>query len=301
MPDEVPTLAEAFALAEAEIGMVEPVETPFPSPGIGEDAAAVAEQPEDSAYEPTIEASEENPLAGLDPDEQEQGYWPEPGTEDWWQLGVEVQTSDGLHTVTIDELRNGYMRQADYTRKTQEVARERQLTSEALEFFNEFKADPHKFAKFVAWKAGLVDEEAPVPAGVRLYTEDEVMSAVAARVEQQLAEHPTVVAARQAQAVQALEGQLNGIEAQYGVSLNRDARLLILREAKAQATTNLPLVYEALAARAAHKRAQATATAQSSASRPGTPPRGDAPAVAEPTINSLADAWELAEAELMGG
>lgn len=32
-----------------------------------------------------------------------------------------------MQEVTLDELQNGYQRQADYTRKTQELAREREM------------------------------------------------------------------------------------------------------------------------------------------------------------------------------
>ena len=43
-------------------------------------------------------------------------------------------TIDGeSHEVTLDELRSGYQRQADYTRKTQEVAAERRLAAELSE------------------------------------------------------------------------------------------------------------------------------------------------------------------------
>jgi hypothetical protein len=44
--------------------------------------------------------------------------------------------------VSIEELQKGYMRTSDYTKKTQETARERQEGRDALELFNFLKANP---------------------------------------------------------------------------------------------------------------------------------------------------------------
>lgn len=44
--------------------------------------------------------------------------------------------------VTIDELKNGYLRQSDYTKKTQEVARTRKETEEAVKFYEYLKQNP---------------------------------------------------------------------------------------------------------------------------------------------------------------
>ena len=44
--------------------------------------------------------------------------------------------------VTIDELKNGYLRQSDYTKKTQDLSRERSETKEAIEFYDYLKANP---------------------------------------------------------------------------------------------------------------------------------------------------------------
>lgn len=43
-----------------------------------------------------------------------------------------VQTTDGEVDVPLDELKNGYMRQSDYTRKTQQVAEERKSAESEL-------------------------------------------------------------------------------------------------------------------------------------------------------------------------
>lgn len=52
----------------------------------------------------------------------------------------------GIGEVTADEIiewKNGGLRQADYTRKTQEVARQREENNEALELFHYLQDNPH--------------------------------------------------------------------------------------------------------------------------------------------------------------
>lgn len=45
--------------------------------------------------------------------------------------------------LTIDELKNGYLRQSDYTKKTQEVAKNRKENEEALNLYNTLKQNPN--------------------------------------------------------------------------------------------------------------------------------------------------------------
>ena len=51
---------------------------------------------------------------------------------------------DGVEQlVSLNELQNGYQRQADYTRKTQELARERERLTQAETIVQALEADPH--------------------------------------------------------------------------------------------------------------------------------------------------------------
>ena len=56
--------------------------------------------------------------------------------------------------VSIDELKNGYMRQSDYTRKTQELAITRQQTTRAQEMYKKISENP-EFAQEVSEKVGM--------------------------------------------------------------------------------------------------------------------------------------------------
>lgn len=57
---------------------------------------------------------------------------------------------DGIGKVTADEIkewRNSGLRQSDYTKKTQELAREREQHKEAVELFDYLRSNPHLIAK----------------------------------------------------------------------------------------------------------------------------------------------------------
>lgn len=49
---------------------------------------------------------------------------------------------DGVGEVKLDELKNGYLRQSDYTKKTQEVSNQRKEAQEALSLYQQLKSDP---------------------------------------------------------------------------------------------------------------------------------------------------------------
>lgn len=83
------------------------------------------------------------------------------------------QLESGLHEVTVDgeklmvsldELKSGYMRQAAFTQKTQELAREREENERAITLFNAYKEHPVATAQRL-WEAARsgqpVDDQAP--------------------------------------------------------------------------------------------------------------------------------------------
>src|SRR5690606_31041659 len=44
--------------------------------------------------------------------------------------------------ITLDELKNGYLRQSDYTKKTQEARRKEQQAEQALQLLEQLKSNP---------------------------------------------------------------------------------------------------------------------------------------------------------------
>ena len=61
-----------------------------------------------------------------------------PVTEETKPITVEI---DGKE-VTIEELKNGYLRQADYTRKTQQLANQRREFEDAVKLYEHLKSNP---------------------------------------------------------------------------------------------------------------------------------------------------------------
>lgn len=49
---------------------------------------------------------------------------------------------EGVGDIPIDELKNGYLRQSDYTKKTQEVSNQRKEAEDALKLYQQLKSDP---------------------------------------------------------------------------------------------------------------------------------------------------------------
>lgn len=86
------------------------------------------EQPTTPKEEPTVEQPTEEQPTEEQPTEVEEDK----------PITVEI---DGKE-VTIDELKNGYLRQSDYTRKSQEVSRKRKEVEEAVQFYEHLKQNP---------------------------------------------------------------------------------------------------------------------------------------------------------------
>jgi len=55
---------------------------------------------------------------------------------------IDKITIEGIGEVTLDELKNGYLRTSDYTKKTQEVAKQRKEVEEALKLYETVKTNP---------------------------------------------------------------------------------------------------------------------------------------------------------------
>lgn len=80
----------------------------------------VPEQKEEIEIEPVIETKQEEVQEVVAPET------------------IEI---DG-QVLTIDEIKNGYMRQSDYTKKTQELKRKEELAQEAIKFAEEINNNP---------------------------------------------------------------------------------------------------------------------------------------------------------------
>jgi hypothetical protein len=121
------------------------------------------QQPDDEEFEGTGDDG----LEETHDDETEKSLEPE-NVEGWnWQEFASNQIPlkiDGEEvSVPLEELRNGYMRQADYTRKTQEVAEVQKLAEWAREFQDRFSQDPHGMVRMLSAALGEPDGEYEEP------------------------------------------------------------------------------------------------------------------------------------------
>lgn len=75
---------------------------------------------------------------------------------------VEVTVNGETFKVPLAELRNGYMRQADYTRKTQQVAADADTIRWAREMQEAFRVDPAGSIRYLQEQFGYLDEPDPL-------------------------------------------------------------------------------------------------------------------------------------------
>lgn len=79
-------------------------------------------------------------------------------TETTQVLPEEIEI-EGIGKVTLKELTNGYLRQSDYTRKTQELSRKRKEVEDAVTLFEYLKAHPEVAQKILEANNGELPEE----------------------------------------------------------------------------------------------------------------------------------------------
>ena len=132
---ETLSLTEAFTQAVAETGEATPVAVETGQPPVETQATGLAENaPVETSEQPaapegiTFDAESQELADQLMSTEITQdGSDPAatqvvPGSDEFLNIPVEVTLPEGPTTVTINELSDGFLRQADYTRKTQALA-----------------------------------------------------------------------------------------------------------------------------------------------------------------------------------
>ena len=132
-----------------------------------------------------------------------------PITEPTETSGYTVKVDGEQQQVSLEELQSGYQRQADYTRKTQELASERQRLQQAETIVSALEADPQGTLAALGNALGVADS--PVPQDDTSSWEDEDPTA-------QRVAHLEAQVARQAQThrKQALDKEVSRLKGQYG-------------------------------------------------------------------------------------
>ena len=121
--------------ARAFAGLLDdtPPDDPPPKAAVSEDDAETDEAEEERSEDEESDTEDEDQASEDDEEAGAENEADEDGKGDDEPKSVRVRLSDGSEAdVTIDELKSGYLRNADYTRKTQSLAEERKsLQSEA--------------------------------------------------------------------------------------------------------------------------------------------------------------------------
>ena len=122
--------------------------------------------------------------------------------------GYTVKVDGEQQQVSLEELQSGYQRQADYTRKTQELASERQRLQQAETIVSALEADPQ--GTLLALGSALGVEDNPVQQDSQSWEDEDPTTQRVAQLEAQVA--------RQAQThrKQALDKEVSRLKGQYG-------------------------------------------------------------------------------------
>jgi hypothetical protein len=255
-----------------------------------EDVAEQTTDATESATQPEgVEEEVEEIFGDLDEVTEEEGQAP---------LNVDsltFQLPGYEEPVSIAEMKDGYLRQSDYTQKTQKLAEERERLADAERFWSSLEENPVEVVRHLAVEAGIIAEgdEPLAPMEVSpLRTVDAVEAEVNRRVEEAVASHPAVQQGLVVQAKQWMDNSFHQIEDTYKTPLGPKSRKRILVEAQKAGTSDLELVFNALRAKQQSQAASADELRAASPSRS----TGRSTRVAPEEPDSIEAAFLLAEA-----
>lgn len=307
MPDgTVTTMAEAFAIAESEIAPADAggaVTLPVTAETTETPPVGQPDVPETPDSDPQLQAMLDTMDAALDAPAEPTGT-PDMGTDGWWAQQVDVETVDGSQRIPLSEMKDGYMRQADYTRKTTEAAGLRKDAEEAMAFLKSYRDDPNAFVRAVGVETGFLDPDAKPEhevSGVRLPTQAEFDKMLDERVTERISSDSTIQRDRQAAARSAIATEFNEIGTRHGVTIPENLREEIVREAVQKGVNDLEMIFLARLAGQRQRTQQLDDLGAVATSRPGAPradsmtPQAETPVPGK--VYSMQDAWKEAAAE----
>lgn len=150
--------------------------------------------------------------------------------------------------LTTQELINGYMRQSDYTRKTQELAEERDRLRSAETLYNAIQENPVETIRMLAQRFNMGQPllAQPPQAGRPQEASVNIDELVAQKVQEILGSDPRIAEVQSLAATQAEEAQFSQIEQDFDVKLTAKDRELVKRHAAEKGTDDLRFVFSAL-------------------------------------------------------
>lgn len=307
------TVRDAFTAAKEELGMATPSDGDTGMPPVEPEPFAAVEQSDSPSLEqPTAdeggysEAGQElaDLLAETLEDNQsgsEETGGPAPGSDEFWNLEVELDTVNGPETLTIRDLADGMLRQRDYTQKTQQLAEERKRLEQAEEFYSHFEQNPAEFIRSLAVQAGMLEKGArPVTdiPGAKIPTPSEIEAMVEARVRERLESDPEITEGKRQAQVAKIDRRFDELSKQFNMPLSQDLRIRILERAVADKTSDFGGVLAKMILEAQRRQADTARVRESAPARPR--PGGAMSSIEEPAErpSTVAEAFAQAKAEL---
>ena len=274
------SIKEAFAEAEAAESVVADGGEPTSSPANALEALDVEQ--------PAVETETEDGLFDVLVDTEEQ-----PPQADSFSVIVEGQETQ----VSLEELRSGYMRQADYTQKTQELANLGREADKALTLMKLLEEQPVETVRKLyqtinsgAPIAGMVEANVTIPSSNQNDAPTDVNALVDARVAELLASDPNLVSIQQSQALVQVNKEFTEIEEMYNVTLSDSDKEQTLLAAQRYDTDDIKFVFGGLMNQAAQKK-EALVNAKNAAS--AAPTSAD-PVTPTPAANQKYDSFRSA-------
>lgn len=292
-----------FEQAEAEVeSLATDTDVESDSPADETEAVQPDEQSVPSDETEDSEQVDSDDEFDFDIDEDEEESPDETPTVDL-ETKIEVK---GHGEQTIAELRDGYMRQADYTRGKQTLKAEREQfeaeQTQAAKIMETLQDDPVGVAAYLAVETGLMTQEqldkvriADLRESVSVPKADEIQQMIDAKVQEQLESHPDIQEARLSKVRAAIESEFTAIGEEIGKPLSEKARTQIIEYANEHDLMDLRVAFNALSAEAARKAKAREAVKKTATERPKT--RGGVTATPPAKPDSIAEAMDLALAE----
>jgi len=180
-----------------------------------------------------------------------------------------VDLPDGSGQLPIGELKKGYLRQADYTKKRQQDVAEREAwearNEEAIRLHEAAMSDPVRLFAALAQQVGVeVDLKGVNPADFKLPSKAEIEAEIERRAQELVENDPTVVKARANDAIQIVEDEFARLEHDRGVKLGEKDRVKIMEESMRANAAPFDVIYDALLARRERVRASREGLRQAS-------------------------------------
>lgn len=288
MPDGIQTIEEAFAAAKLEeltpgtgpqdLGV--PPAAATDAPQVGSDQPSASDPETQALIDSLVEQPSDEP-AGLDDPR-------------FWTQKTEVNGE----LVTLGELKNGYLRTDDYTRKTQAVAEQRRGLEDAERFLNDFQANPLEFARTLAIEFGWLDPgqnqpqvEVQIPGQLN---EEEIDARLQEMLDERVSADPRVLQAQQTEALRLVDEEFDRLGGEMKVSIPKELRDSLIAEAQERQVFDLELL---LKARLAGRQRTSDNLIRSGPLRPGSSRGPESQYDQTQTPTTIEEAWAQAKLE----